>query len=289
MATQKNSTTTAATQSMQYSSTKPSRISHVRMVQNFLVVWLDASIDEVNNDDCRNSIAKLQQVVNTVNTFTDPDECIDFITDIKHEKAFMIVSGTFSQSVIPIIQNISQVNSVYIFCTNKAKLEQWGQQWSKVKGVFADVTPICEVLKQAAHDCDHNSVSLSFVKTSDEVSNQNLDELDQSFMYTQILKEILLTINFEQKHINEFLTYCREQLVGNTIQLNEVDKLEQEYRDHQPIWWYTYNSFLYPMLNRALRMMEVDLIIKMGFFVKDLHNNIVALHSKQYDGQHHTG
>ena len=38
----------------------------------------------------------------------------------------------------------------------------------------------------------------------------------QSFMYTQILKEILLTIDFEQEHINEFLTYCREQFVGNT-------------------------------------------------------------------------
>jgi hypothetical protein len=40
------------------------------------------------------------------------------------------------------------------------------------------------------------------------------------------------------------------------------------------------------MLNRALRMMEVDLIIKLGFFVRDLHNHIVALHSEQYDEHH---
>ena len=107
-------------------------------------------------------------------------------------------------------------------------------------------------------------------------------------MYTQILKEILLTIDFEQEHINEFLTYCREQFAGNTIELKNVDKIEKEYHHHQPIWWYTYHCFLYSMLNRALRTMEVDIIIKMGFFVRDLHQHIAALHSEQYGGHHHS-
>jgi hypothetical protein len=42
------------------------------------------------------------------------------------------------------------------------------------------------------------------------------------------------------------------------------------------------------MLNRALRLMEVDLIIKMGFFVRDLHQHIDALHSEQYNEHHHS-
>ncbi|CAF0745512.1 unnamed protein product [Rotaria sp. Silwood1] len=36
------------------------------------------------------------------------------------------------------------------------------------------------------------------------------------------------------------------------------------------------------MLNRALRTMEVNLIISMGFFIQDLHNHIAALHDDQY-------
>jgi hypothetical protein len=40
------------------------------------------------------------------------------------------------------------------------------------------------------------------------------------------------------------------------------------------------------MLNRALRMMEVELIIKMDFFVRDLHNQIVVLHAQQYVRHH---
>src|ERR1700721_2159133 len=115
MAHKMKSITAAA--SAEAPSTRPPRR---RMVQNFLLIWLDGSIDEVNNDDCRNSITKLRQVVNDVNTFTDMDECVDFITNITQEKVFIIVSGTFSQIIAPLVHDISQVSCVYIFCDNKA-------------------------------------------------------------------------------------------------------------------------------------------------------------------------
>jgi tetratricopeptide (TPR) repeat protein len=257
------------------------------MVQNFHLVWLDGSIDEVNNDDCHNSVTQLRQVVNTVNTFTDADECINFITDINEEKTFMIVSGALCQIIVPIAQYLSQVSSIYIFCENEARYGKWAQQWPKVNGVYTDIISICEALKQAAQDCDQNSISISFVKMTDGASNQNLDTLDQSFMYTQILKEILLTIDFEPVRINEFLTYCRAYFADNSAELKNADKLEKEYIRHQAIWWYTYECFLYSMLNRALHTMEVDHIIKMSFFVRDLHYHIAALHFEQYGGHEH--
>jgi len=42
------------------------------------------------------------------------------------------------------------------------------------------------------------------------------------------------------------------------------------------------------MFNRALRLMEVDLIIKTGFFVRDLHDHIAGLHAEQYDRPNHS-
>jgi tetratricopeptide (TPR) repeat protein len=141
---------------------------------------------------------------------------------------------------------------------------------------LTDIIPISEALKQAAQDCDQNSVSISFPNTT--------DGLNSSFMYTQILKEILLTIDFEPVHFKEFLTYCREQYAGNTAELKNVDKFDKNYRRQLPVWWYTYECFLYSMLNRALRTMEVELIIKMGFFIRDLHEHLAALHTEQFGG-----
>jgi hypothetical protein len=111
-----------------------------------------------------------------------------------------------------------------------------------------------------------------------------MDQLEPTFMYSQIMKEILLTINFEQQHFLEFITYCRAVLTDNDRQLTYVEKLQGTYRDHTPIWWYTLESFLYPMLNRALRLTDTDVIIKLGFFISDLHRQIEQLHNEQFGG-----
>src|SRR5271167_3685267 len=141
MATNKKPTTTSTL--IQPTSRRPRRPLNPPTVQNFRLVWLDGSIDEVNNDDCRNSITKLRQVVNTVNTFTDVNECIDFINSIEEEKAFMISSGALGQTTVPIVHDKPQISTICIFCGNKARNEKWAKEWPKVKGVYTDIIPIC--------------------------------------------------------------------------------------------------------------------------------------------------
>ena len=105
--------TTAAATAVEPPSRRSRQPPNARMIQNFHLMWLDGNIDEINNEDCRNSITKLRLVVNTVDTFTDADESMDHITDNTGEKIFMIVSQAFSEIIIPIVQDIPQVISVY--------------------------------------------------------------------------------------------------------------------------------------------------------------------------------
>jgi tetratricopeptide (TPR) repeat protein len=256
---------------------------NIQVVQNVLLIWLDNNIDD-KNDDCRNTIAQLRRVVNTINIFGDGDKCIQFIEKMDNQKACMIISGSLGEHIVPRIHGMSQVDAIFIFCGNKKRHEQWAKKWSKVKGVFTEISPICEALKQAAQQCEQNAIPMCFVATNDDVSKKNLDQLDPMFMYSQILKEILLTIKFEEKHIKEFIDYCRQVFAENEAELNNVKKFEKQYRDKTPIWWYTYECFLYPMLNCALRLMDVDLIIKIGFFIDDLHRHIEQLHNEQFSG-----
>ncbi|CAF4232890.1 unnamed protein product, partial [Adineta steineri] len=248
----------------------------IKQVQNVLLIWLDSNIDETN-DDCQNTITKLRSVVNDINTYTNSGKCLEFIQTIVDNKACMIISGSLGQHIVPRVHNMFQVDSIFIFCGNKKYHEQWVKDWPKIKGVFTDITPICEALKEAAHQCEKNAIPMSFVGT-----NKKLDQLDPSFMYTQILKEILLTIKFNQKHIQDYLNYCRDALEGNTTEIENIKRLEGEYHNKAPIYWYTCQMFLYPMLNRALRLMDGDIITHMGFFIADLHRQIEQLHKEQY-------
>jgi hypothetical protein len=270
-----------------YTSTRQQQPRYTRVIQNFRLIWLDANIDEGNESVYRDTINHLRRTVNSIEIFTDADQCISFLTDIKDEKVFLIVTGYVGQRITPLIHDMPQLDSIYVLCGNKSRHEQWTKQWSKIKGVLTEISSVYELLKPAARQCDRNNMSISFAPTSNDTSHQNLDKLNQSFMYTQILKEILLTINFNDSHIKEFVDYCRSPLIGSDYEISRVDNFERKYHEHSPIWWYTSESFLYPMLNRALRLMDIDIIAKLGFFVNDLHRHIAQLHLEQICDDHH--
>ncbi|CAF0954697.1 unnamed protein product [Adineta steineri] len=251
---------------------------NVQRMQNVLLIWLDNNIDE-NNDDCQNTITQLRQAVNDTNTFTDADQCLKFIQTIIDKKVCMVISGSLGQHIVPRVYDMSQIDSIFIFCGNRKRHEQWTKDWPKIKSVFTDITSICEALKSAAHQCEQNAIPMSFV-----VSNKRLDQLDPSFMYTQIIKEILLTIEFKQIHIQDYIKYCRDAFEGNAKEIENIKQLENEYYRRTPIYWYTCDMFLYPMLNRALRLMDGDIMTRMGFFISDLHQHIEQLHQEQYTG-----
>ena len=56
-----------------------------RIMQNFLLVWFDANLDE-GSDDFQYSLTQLQTVVNTLECFSDADQCVDYLTSIEDEK-----------------------------------------------------------------------------------------------------------------------------------------------------------------------------------------------------------
>ena len=263
---------TAAQASAHSNDTAPlqRRRMNIQMVQNVLLIWLDANIDE-GNAGCRNTITQLRRIVPDVNKYTDADRCIEFLLSIENEKACMIISGSLSEYMVPLVHEISQLDSVFILCNNTKFHEQWTKEWPKIKGVFTEIVPICEALKMAARRCEEGAMPISIMATTTDPSKKSLDQMEPSFMYTQILKEILLSIKFEQKHIDEFIQYCREVFAENKSELSKLKKFEREHRERTPIWWYTCQCFLYPMLNRALRTMDADLIVRMGFFIGDFH------------------
>ncbi|CAF4162809.1 unnamed protein product [Adineta steineri] len=238
MATSKPSGTKRKEPATDFSTnTTAKRRMNMQRMQNMILVWLDNDINE-NNADCSNTINQLEGVVNNINMFTNSEECVKFIQTNNNNKICMVISDSLEQQIVPHIHNMSQVDTILIFCNNQECHKQWAKEWSKIKGVFTDITSICEALKQAAHECEQNAISINIV-----AQNNKLDQLDPSFMYTQILKEILLTISFEDKHFQEFITYCREVYNDNEHELENVNQLQATYKNNIPIWWYTWDAF----------------------------------------------
>ena len=251
-----------------------------RNPQNFLLVWVDVNIDE-SKPDCQNTLNQLRAIVNNVNLCTRADQCIQFLQDTQNEKAFLIVSGSLGQKLVPHIHPLSQVDAIYVFCSDKSRHEAWAKDYPKVKGVHTKIEVICKELPIAAKQCNQDSVAVSVISANEEASDGNLNRLEPCFMYTQIFKEILLEMEHDDNSLANFVAHCRTLYQKNDAELKIIDEFEKDYRPESVIRWYTRECFTYQMLNRALRLLEADTIIKMGFFIRDLHHEIQKLYEKQ--------
>ncbi|CAF4820183.1 unnamed protein product, partial [Rotaria sp. Silwood2] len=249
-----------------------------RIIENFIIIWLDSDINEFA-EDTRNSITRLRQMVNTIKIFNDVDKCVDFLTDIEDEKVFMIISNTFGQQIVSLIGNVAQLHSIYVICSQSIEHQPWIDDYKNVKGIFNKMESICDVLRRNIRQYEINLISISIVPTR---SLTNLDELDQSFMYSQILKEIILDIKPDKTAKKEFVDFCCTHYADNNTQSSKIRDFEQLYEHHSPIWWYTKEPFIYSIVNKALRTQEIDVIIKMGFFIQDLHRQIEQLHTEAH-------
>ena len=257
---------------------RPSRRSQV--LQNYRLVWVDAGIDE-SNGDCQHILVQLRNVVNGIKIFQDSDTCVDFLQNVVDEKVFVIASSLLGKDLIPRIHSMSQVDTIYIFCDDEARHKAWSEQWSKIKGVYTRIERICEALRQSSRQCNQDCTPMSFVARATNDSTPNLNELEPSFMYTQLFKNALLGMEHERQALDDFVKYCREG--GGAVHggLAVIDEFQHEYSPDKAIWWYTRECFIYQMLNRALRLLQADIIVEMGFFVHDLHQQIEELHREQ--------
>ncbi|CAF1615986.1 unnamed protein product [Rotaria sp. Silwood1] len=73
---------------------------------------------------------------------------------------------------------------------------------------------------------------------------------------------------------------CRYYYRGNIKEQRLIDEFEREYRPEDAIRWYSKDSFLYRMINKALRSEDLDQLFTFRFFIGDLSQNLAHEHQK---------
>lgn len=72
----------------------------------------------------------------------------------------------------------------------------------------------------------------------------------------------------------ELINVCRKFYENNPQQLNLIKEFEDNYTSTKAIWWYTKDSFLYRLLNKALRIQNIDLLFLFRFIIYDIEQQL---------------
>ncbi|CAF4981223.1 unnamed protein product, partial [Rotaria sp. Silwood1] len=246
-------------------------------VENFIIVWLDL-VCETNNDVTKTIKEKLQVITNDVEIFDDSNACIDYITNLKNEHVLFVVPNSINQCILTIVQDLCAVSALYILCSSEAtNNEKWSEPIRKLNGLFNNINELIKQIQSDIRRFEHELIGSENIDTSNISfpSSRNFNKQECSFMYSQLLKDIFL--KFQDNSTSELVEYCRTIYADNPFQLAMINEFECDYQENKAIWWYTRDSFLYKMINKALRIQHVETLYNMRTFIRHLHQQLIQL------------
>ena len=214
--------------------------------QRYICIWYD---DEVNrSNDCFYVQDQLENLVDSFRIFTNIDKCIDYIIKKINDKIIFITS---KEDVIRKIHSYKQIYSTFI--------------------VNSNIDNLCRKIQETLAPSKTNLSGILFVSTID------INRQDPTFMYSQLLRDILLNDDldeFEDETKEEMIEYCRQIYSTDKNTLRILDEFEEHFLSELAIYWYSRESFLYKLLNRALWTTQPDILYKLRYFLRQLHEQI---------------
>ncbi|CAF3373462.1 unnamed protein product [Rotaria socialis] len=116
-----------------------------------------------------------------------------------------------------------------------------------------------------------------FSPHADEIFIRNLSKENKQFIAFQVLIDMILRLDQNKYAKDELLEFCRSKYENEPIEMRKINDFEQNYESKDAAKWYTKDSFLYRLLNTSLRIETIDSIVKMRYYIHDLHNQLAAL------------
>jgi hypothetical protein len=97
----------------------------------FSLIWLDQNVNIIDNKDTEQ---KFRSIINHLKKFQDVKQCQQFIEQrSKKDRLILIINDELGREIVPLIHNLRQVMSIYIYNINQKSDEQSTYKFAKVK------------------------------------------------------------------------------------------------------------------------------------------------------------
>ena len=147
-----------------------------------------------------------------------------------------------------------------------------------VKTVTNELDQLIGSIQTDQHKGKHNKADeilpTCIVYVNDVDQEQSITEISGQFHHSQLLIDCLIKMKSTTSDKNELISLCKQHYRGNSDELKIIKEFEKEYSSDRALWWYTKDSFLYRMLNKALRAQNIHLLFLFRSVIRDVEQQL---------------
>ncbi|CAF1327966.1 unnamed protein product [Didymodactylos carnosus] len=161
--------------------------------EDFTVIWLEKH----TTDDYSNRKADIRHLINYIKTFTNIDQCKEYLSNNRNQKVLFVVTGVLGETTIPLVHEQSNIMCIYVYCENMLKHQDWAKNFKKIRGVFDSKQLLIDALTRDVTFLINQltPVSVFSMNSIKEKSLENINKQEAKFMWFQLLIEILFRMS----------------------------------------------------------------------------------------------
>ena len=258
-----------------------------RIYEHFVCVYLDAAIQFL---DEKYLVSNTTFGYEATKYFYNADRCIDYITNLRNRKVHFILSASMGEYLLPLIYLLPQILCIYIQVGKIEDLQRYEKLFEPyrmiVRTISCGMNVICEQMDKDIKDSTSysgmkllNQAESSFITVDDDATDIHYKQ-EPEFIYGLLLTESLLELPSSADSRTELIEFCRSKYWDNRTQLELIRQFEENYSKAKAFWWYSRDSFLYRLINEALREHDISALYNLRFYLRDLHECISGYHSR---------
>ncbi|CAF1525541.1 unnamed protein product, partial [Rotaria sordida] len=245
--------------------------------ESITLIWFDPNIG--SHEDTEKTKEQLRFINDLVIFKTDLEDCVTFIQSIDKEKIFLITSGKKASQILSRIISCPQIDSIFIFCMKKERYEYLLSEYSKILDIYVELNNLCQSIREQVNLVNKQIQTFSFFDQH-EKSTKDLSKESATFLWFQLFNYVIARLPRNEQAKQQMIQICKDYYRGNKKEIELIKEFEQTYRSKDAIRWYSKQSFVYKLINKALRIEDVDLLYTFRFFIGDLSQNLQQEHEK---------
>ena len=218
-------------------------------------------------------ILRLKEIVDIVHFSSDEDSCLHLIQSLENETIVLITSGNGAASFLPRVEQLKQIDSIFIFCFRKGDFQPLKDRFKKIVDIFIDFQLLCDSAREQATFLDQFAQNLAILDYYHS-STQDLNEQSARFLWFQLAKDLLLRLPYRPDAKAEMIRFCRLYYQDNPRELLKITEFEKTYNPQSVLKWYTDECFVYKLINKALRSQDIDQLARFAFLISDLSTRL---------------
>lgn len=255
--------------------TTPSKeLNEILNHEDFIVLWIPSNDAPVEFKKHIHDLPELNSIETGLN----------HVKQIKSDSKVFLVLTNF-ESLLS-FENSKQIQSIYIFQVDNRNIQFNMKDHPKLIDRFDNIAELIDRLFKdilLTYRCDLPITVSSIKEIKIEQTLTNLHENTLMFLWDQLF------INYLTKSPNVDMNQLKENMVkqskfeyeDNQRGLEQIEEFDKTCSSDNVFKWYSKDSFLYRLFNKAFRTRNIELICKFQYFVILLYKEFQKLSKDQ--------